>query len=350
MNLRSITSIKNLQNKRVILRLDLNVPIKNGRVSPDGTWRLKRVLPTIKYLLKHKAKIVIISHLSKPVSLRPVCLALEKLLHKKIAFKNYHDQDNLAMLENIRLNPGEAKNDPKFAKQLALLGDVYINDAFGNIHRNHASMDAITRFLPSYAGLLMIDEIDNLEKVLKTKRGLLVILGGAKIATKAKLMRKFIKQADHVLVGGALANNLLKARGEDVGKSLVDKDSLALAKRLLNPKVILPSDTRVSDGRILDIGPKTIREFSRYIKKAKLIIWNGPLGLTENKLFITGSKDILKACIKSRAKLIIGGGETVELVDKLKLHNKIFFVSTGGGAMLAFLQGDNLPVLNKLKK
>lgn len=334
----------------MILRLDLNVPIKNGKVSKDGTWRLERSLPTIKYLLKHKAKIIIISHLSKPVSLKPVSLALAKLLGKKIVFENYNAQDNLVMLENIRLEKGEEKNDPKFAKELSSLGDLYINDAFGNIHRQHASMDAITKYLPSYAGFLLQDEINNLSKALETKHGLVVILGGAKIATKAKLMQRFIKLADYILVGGALANNLLLARGEDVGKSLIDNNSLKLAKRLLNPKVILPVDTRVSGNRILDIGPKTVQEFSKYIKKAKLIIWNGPLGYTENPLFVAGSKNVLKACINSRAKLIIGGGETVELIDKLNLHNKIYFVSTGGGAMLAFLQGDKLPVLNKLKK
>ncbi|MBT4849538.1 phosphoglycerate kinase [Candidatus Parcubacteria bacterium] len=386
MKLKTIKDIKNLKGKRVLLRLDLNVPLEKGKVDKDGTWRLQRSVPTIKYLLAKKAKVIILAHLGRPggkkisdLSMLPVSQALSKLAKEKIEFwaddfENYESDSlemenaSVAMLENIRFQPREKKNCKRLAKRLAKLGDIYVNDAFGNVHRQDSSMHAITEYLPSYAGLLLEDEIKHLSEVVKAKKGLIMMFGGVKVATKIQLIKKLSTNADHILVGGPLANTFLKSYGYNVGKSLYDKDYLDFAKKILSNKIHLPVDLVVStsmkskksriievdeiedDEMTLDIGPRTVEDYKRFLAKAKLIVWNGPLGYFENPLYIKASRDLLKFLAKAKAKVIIGGGETVELTRELKLQNKIDFVSTGGGAMMTFLQGTKMPVLERLRK
>jgi 3-phosphoglycerate kinase len=385
MELRSINKVA-LKNKRVLLRLDLNVPIQNGKVPKDGQERILRSLQTIKFLLAKKASIIIVAHLGRPdgqvvekYSLKPVALALQKVLGKKIIFWDGDFVDHIeeskklkpgqiVLLENIRFYPEEQKGDKVFAKKLSQLADLYVNDAFGNIHRSDASMQAITYHLPSYAGFLLQDEIKNLSSILASRSGLVVILGGAKISSKIGLLKKFDKIADHILIGGAMASTFLASLGHEVGNSVIDKDYLLKAKKLVSKKMLLPQDVVVAtsleakvsqnvavdkvakNAYILDLGPQTIKYYLQTLKKAKLIVWNGPLGYFENKLFIKGSKDLLTAVLKIKAKTIIGGGETVELLKKLHLEKKVTFVSTGGGAMLEFLEGKKLPALERLKK
>lgn len=385
MRLKDIKSVKNLKGKRVLLRLDLNVPVHGGKVDKDGTWRLEKVIPTIKYLSSQKAKVIIVAHLGRPKgidpekSLLPVSQKLAKLLKKPIEFWaddfSEYEQDSyevpngsIAMLENIRFQEREEMDCKRLAKRLAKLGDIYVNDAFANSHRKHSSMHAITQYLPSYAGLLLQAEIQELSDVLKVKSGLTFIFGGAKIASKVKLIKKASNIADQVLLGGALANNMLLARGYKVGKSLVDKGSVSVAKKLDSQKIYLPLDVLIASSPqaktyktavvddipanmwALDIGSATVDEYTSILSSAKWLVWNGPLGYFENENFIQGSKEILKFLAKSKVKVIIGGGETVELVTRLKLRDKFHFVSTGGGAMLTFMQGDKMPALEVLKK
>ncbi len=391
MLLRSINNLA-LKNQRVLLRLDLNVPLKNGQVPKNGQERIRRALPTIKFLLNKKASVIIVAHLGRPASqlggpegrvvkkysLRPVALALQKFLGRKIIFwpdnfEKYFEASKklkpgqIVLLENIRFYAGEQKGDKKFAQKLSGLADIYVNDAFGNIHRPDASMLAVTYYLPSYAGFLLQDEVKNLSTVLKSRQGLAFVLGGAKISSKINLLKKFNKIADHLLIGGAMANTFLSSQNYEVGRSVIDKDYILTAKKLVSPKMLLPLDVVVAsslmanisqnvpvdkvpkNAYILDLGPKTIKYYLQYLKKAKLIVWNGPLGYFENKLFVKGSKDLLTAILKTKAKTIIGGGETVELLKKLHLEKKVTFVSTGGGAMLEFLEGQKLPALERLK-
>jgi phosphoglycerate kinase len=385
MEYKSVKQIRTLERKRVLLRLDLNVPLEGGQVAKHGTWRLERVLATLQYLIESKSKIIIVTHLGRPdgkrveeLSLKPVAEDLGKMLGQSIDFwdkdlRTYEDDSmhikdgQVVMLENIRFEAGETNNDKDLAFCLSKLADIYVNDAFANMHRTHASMVAICEHLPAYTGLLVAQEIEELSQVLNTKKGLVAILGGAKIATKIKLIKIFVQKADSVLLGGALANTMLAAKGLKLGKSVVDKKELVLAKKLLNKKIILPQDAIVASSlnartsylvdidqlrandMVLDIGKKTIKDFAENIKNAKLIIWNGPLGYTENDLFEDGSKKLLQAIIASTAKIIIGGGETVELVQKFNMQEDIDFMSTGGGAMLTYLQGDKLVALEKLK-
>jgi len=383
MKLKNIKNIKNIKGKRVILRLDFNINLKNNKVLKDSVWRLERSIPTIKYLLRKKAKIIIVSHLGRPkgkdknLSLLPVSNYFSKLINKKIEFwsndfKEYYqdslnlDNGDIVMLENIRFYEREKYNCKRLAKSLSKLGDIYVNDAFAVLHRKHSSVLAITEYLPSYAGLLIQKEVNTLEKVLNTK-GLVAIFGGFKVKTKIKLLKKFINISDKILLGGVLANTFLKAQGYSMKASIIEKDSVNLAKRLMNNKIILPVDVSVAtslksknykiinvnnipkNGSALDIGSKTIKEYSKILKKAKIIVWNGPLGYFENINFSKGSKDLAKEIIKFKIKTIIGGGETVYLITKNKMRDKFYFVSTGGGAMLAFLEGSKLPALEKLK-
>lgn len=385
MKLRSINKIQ-LKNKKVLLRLDLNVPIKNGRVPINGQERIWRSLPTIKYLLAKKASIIIVAHLGRPegkvvekYSLKPVANALQKILGQPVNFWSGDFVDYIAeskklkpgqlvLLENIRFYPAEQKGDKAFAKKLSQLADIYINDAFGNIHRTDASMLAITYYLPSYAGFLLQEEIKNLSSILASRQGLAVILGGAKISSKIALIKKFNKIADHIFIGGAMANTFLKSQGYELGQSVFDQDQLKTAQKLASKKMFLPQDLVVANSLeakisqnvtvdkvpksayIVDLGPQTIRHYLQNLAKARLIVWNGPLGYFENKLFIKGSKNLLNGILKTRAKVIIGGGETVELLNSLHLEKKVSFVSTGGGAMLEFLEGKKLPALERLKK
>ena len=350
-----LASIKNInpKGKRVILRADFNVPIEKGRVVDN--FRIKKTLPTIKFLKKKGAKIIIISHISKgktstllPVAkylkldFIPRILGLE--VEKKI--KEMRNGDAL-LLENLRIDNREEKNDKNFAKQLARLGDIFVNDAFSVSHRKHASVVAITQYLPSYAGLLFEEEFKNLHHAFKPRHPFLLILGGIKFGTKLGVIEKFLKIADKIFVGGALANNFFRAQGLDIGRSAFDPKT-NIKKYLNHSKIILPEDVRTKDSTILDCGPNTARMLSQLIKQARLVLWNGPLGDFE-KGFDKGTLAVAQTIAKSKARSIIGGGDTVASIEKIGL-NKFSFVSTAGGAMLEFLAKGTLPGIEALKK
>jgi len=383
MSLKLIKTIKNLKNKRVLVRCDFDVPIKKSKVKGQSSKviiiddrRLRDSVATINYLLKKQAQVILIGHLGRPdgkvikaLSLQPVKERLEKLLAKKIKLVNIKrylepaiinaiktSSDQLIMLENLRFSDREQANCQSFAKQLASLADIYVNNAFANSHRTHASISAIQNYLPAYGGFALIKEIQTLSKVLiKPQRPLVLIIGGAKIETKLPVIQKYLKQANYILVGGAVANNFIKALGYQVGKSLIDKKYLAITKKILNQKIILPVDVITNQGikrvdsitqqeTILDIGPATIKFYSSFIKLAKTIIWNGPLGKFEDKKFRLGTQQITNYVLKSKAQVVIGGGDTAEILKNKKLTKNIF-ISSGGGAMLEFLAGKKLPGL-----
>lgn len=339
--MRSVKQIKNLKGKTALLRVDFNVPIKNGKVVDD--FRIRASLSTINFLIKRGAKIVLITHLGKDgtKSLAPVIktfFAISKISKNKITF-----------FENIRKFPGEMKNDQTFAKKLVAMGDVYVNDAFSVCHREHASVVSIPKYLPSYAGFQLEEEIKNLSHVLrKPKHPFLFILGGAKFETKMPLIQKYLKLADYVFVGGALANDFLKAEGYDIGKSLVSDTNFGIKKLLKNKKLILPTDFVIKNKVILDIGEESVKNLASLIKKAKLILWNGPLGKYEDGGAVA-TKRILKLVASSKAESIIGGGDTVDLISQMKMEKKFSFVSTGGGAMLDYLVNGTLPGIKALQ-
>ncbi len=387
MNLKKISDLKNIKGKIVLLRVDFNVPLKNGRIADDA--RIKSALPTINYLLSGGAKVVILTHLGRPdgkivpeLSTKILAEHLGKLLKKKVIhleampapdmLKRMISQvaGQIVMLENVRFWPGEEKNDKKFAKQLAEFGDFYVNDAFSVSHRAHASVEAITHFLPSLAGLQLQKEVENLAQILESPlHPKAAIIGGAKLDTKVRVIKNLMKKTDWVLVGGAIANNFIKAQGHQVGQSKIDLKELPIAKALLNKKLIVPIDVAVGSSLdssskyavkkvdqvgkkdiILDLGPQTIGQFVSLIKSAKLVVWNGPLGYFENKKFQKASKEIAKAISQSQAYSVVGGGETGQLLEQLKLAKKFSFVSLSGGAMLEFLAGKILPGIRPLIK
>lgn len=369
--MKSIKNIKNLKGKVALVRADFNVPIEGDKIV-DST-RILKALPTIKYLQKKGASIILISHsdLQKDAqTLLPVAKFLNK--HIKVRFIEESSPKSIdlkkgevVLLENIRRQIGEKENDSKFAKHLASLADIYINEAFPVSHRAHASIVGIPKYLPSYIGFQFEREIKNLSIVLdKPKRPFLFILGGAKFDTKMPLIKKFLKDADRVVVTGALMNNFFKEASFEVGRSLVEKGDYGIGKIINNPKLLLPVDVVVTgkDGgrltkgidevgktdKIVDIGDRTIKEFEILINKSKFVLWNGPTGEYETG-FDHGTIALLKILAKSKAKTIIGGGDTVVLVSKMKMEDKFAFVSTGGGATLEFLAKGTLPGIKALK-
>lgn len=357
----TLKGIKNLNftGKKVILRTDFNVLVKKGKVVEGH--RIQKTLPTIRLLKKKGARIIIISHITsgRAKNLRPEVKYLSKYIKvkfipeivgrkvkKKIAGMKEGD---IIILRNLRSDKREEKNDKNFAKQLAGLGNVFINDAFSVSHRRHASVVSLPKYLPSYAGLLFAEELKNLQKAFKPKHPFLLILGGIKFRTKLGVLERFIKIADKIFIGGALANNFFKARGLDIGKSVFDKNT-DIKEYLNNTKIILPIDAKKKNNVILDAGPKTIKMLSILVKKSKFILWNGPLGNFEKRGFGKSTEMVAKAITKSKAISIIGGGDTVAVIDKLGLMNKFTFVSTAGGAMLEFLARGTLPGIEALKK
>ncbi len=350
-----------------ILRLDFN---------SEGDWRLKRSLPTLKFLQKHAAKIVILSHKGRPTpSLLPLKenakFSLKKDANKLSKFLNYpvnfincsriseagneirnSKENSVFVLENVRFLEGEAENNLSLSEHLASLGDYFVNDAFAVSHRANASVVGITKFLPSYAGFEMEEELKNLSHIMeKPAHPFVMVFGGGKATDKLPIILNFRNKADFFLLGGALANTMLYLKGEKMGNSLIEKEIDGALPNLLKMKnVVLPFDFRKKGKAILDIGPKTEKLFSSYIKKAKTIVWNGPLGAFEKKGFEKGTKAIIKAIASSRAFSLVGGGETIVLLEKMKLEKKISFISTGGGAMLEFLSGCKLPGLKALEK
>ncbi len=293
-------------------------------------------------------------------SLSPVAKHLGKLGLKCIFVENYKNVqkeienlslDNVILLENLRFYEGEKKNDKKFAKELASLGDIYVNEAFAVSHRVHASVSAITEFIPSYAGLLFEQEIKHLSETFHPEHPFLFIIGGAKFETKLPLIEKFINIADKVFVGGALANNFFKESGKDIGKSLVSQDDFNLKRLLDNPKLMLPVDNITVDGSIYDVGPLSMDILEKEIKSAKYILWNGPLGAYEKGYKESTQKlaEMISEATKTGAKSVLGGGDTLGAIDELKLENEFTFVSTGGGAMLEFLATGTLPGIEALE-
>ncbi len=372
----NIKDVKNLKGKRVVLRLDFNVPIKNGKIVE--TMRIDRAMPTVEFLIKKKARVIILSHIGKDASssLQPVVRYLSKKI--KVGFvPDFRTaqarsvveglpEGGVVVFENLRLDDRETENDLEFAKYLASFGDIYVNDAFAVSHRAHASVVGITKFLPSYIGFLIADEIKHLSLALSPKHPFLFILGGAKFETKMPLMKKFMKIADQVFVGGILANDFFHDVGLEVGKSFVDKYDFKLTPLLKKGKIMLPHDVVAKDATtkkvsikqidelsvgesIVDVGPETIKNLTPLIKKTKLIVWNGPLGFYEEG-FDKGTIALLKVIADSRATSIIGGGDTAVIVDKLGIGKKLTFVSTGGGATLDYLENGKLVGLDAIIK
>ena len=358
--MRNIRQIKNLKGKKVLVRVDFNVPIKNGKVLDD--FRIKKTLPTIRFLQQKGAKVILISHLGKDgtESMKPVADCLKKYIKK-----------NITLLDNIRKFSSEIKNDSNFAKELSALGDIYVNDAFSVSHRAHASIVGLPKYLPSYSGFQFEEEIKNLSLAFKKpKHPFLFILGGAKFSTKMPLIKKYLKLADFVFIGGALANNFLKVKGYEIGKSLIDNIKYDFKNDLKNKKIILPEDVVVISGKklitkkvseigknkiILDIGEKTIENLIKLIKKSKFILWNGPLGKYEDGGG-EATKKILKFIFNQKNKnIVLGGGDLVSCISRSTPKAKSYklkasiFISTGGGATLDFLVNGTLPGIKALK-
>ena len=363
----SALKTKNLRGKTAIVRVDFNIENKRE------TFRLETALPTIEFLLARGVRVVLISHRGRPLkhgltltgrgltqktySLKMVLPFLKKNLSRKITFLNDFNFSHIKkaidqspagaifLLENIRLFDGEEENSPELGKDLAVLGDFYVNDAFSVSHRTHASITQIPKFLPSFAGLRLEEEIENLGKVMRLpKKPLIVILGGAKVSDKIGIIENLSEKADAFLIGGAMANAFLKAKGMNIGASVFEENALSAAEKLLkNKKLILPFDFISHDKKILDIGPLTAKLFTEKIIGASTIIWNGPMGLFENPRFAAGSNEIAKAIAKRRAFSVAGGGETTYLIHELGLEKKFDFLSTGGGSMLEYLAGKKLP-------
>lgn len=384
-----------VEGKQVLLRLDLNVPINDKGEITDDT-RLVKSLPTLKYLIDHGAKVIILTHLGRPKGkvvedLRVDILseALSQLLGQKIQklhecigpevmeCVNDLDAGEVCMLENTRFYHGEEINDEGFARELSQLGDIYVSDAFGAVHRAHASTVGIAQFIPAYAGLLLEKEVKVLSGLLSNPdKPLILIVGGAKIDTKIGVLSSFLPIADSILIGGALANTFLCSEGYEIGDSLCEHEKLGVAQSFLleaekkQESIILPIDLVVADEisedantlnvkidavsagmKILDMGPQTRERFIELINESKTIIWNGPLGLYEMSPFENGTKDIVKALAECSATTIIGGGDTIDAIKKFGYEfDQFTHISTGGGAMLEFLQGKSLPGISILEE
>ena len=384
---------ENLGDKRILLRLDLNVPLKNG-VIVDET-RINKILPTINFLLEKKSKIIIISHVGRPkgkinkdLSLKPICENIEKKINQKIIlirenifdikkedlFKN--SGNPIIFLENIRFYEEEEKNDINFSKHLAKLGDIFVNDAFSCSHRAHASVSKITEFLPSFAGLQLKTEINALRKITTDiKKPITCIIGGSKISTKIDLIKNLIPKFDNIIVVGAMANNILSFKGNPIGKSLKEEnyekiindifetaknhsclinypEDVAVGKSMGDKAIIKDLNEVSNDDIILDIGPKTINKIKNIIENSETILWNGPAGYFENPNFANGCFEIAKKIIeKNKDKLIYsvaGGGDTIAVLNQMNVIDDFNFVSTAGGAFLEYLEGKELPGIKAL--
>ena len=389
MNVKKMTEL-DLKGKKVLIREDLNVPMKDGRISNDS--RIRAALPTIEKALQAGAGVLLMSHLGRPtegesdpaLSLSPVAERLSELLGKPVRFeKDYLDRKveavpgEVTLLENVRFNKGEKKDDPELGKKLASLCDVYVMDAFATAHRAEASTSAAARFAPvACAGPLLVAELESLGKVLQSpRRPLLAIIGGAKVSTKLSLLRNLVGMVDAMILGGGIANTFLKAAGFPIGKSLCDNDLLDDAAEILklakekNCPVPLPVDVVIGselsesadpkikdihdvgdDDMILDIGPKTAAAYTKIIGEAATIVWNGPVGAFEVNQFSKGTESISRAIAASPAFSIVGGGDTVAAVEKYGVADKMGYISTAGGAFLEFLEGRSLPAVTALEE
>ena len=381
-----------LKNKTVLMRADFNVPLDANLNITDDT-RIRETLPTIKFILEKGAKkLVLMSHLGRPdgkrvdkYSLKPVAAKLEELLKEKVNFLNdcvgpevkagvINSKERIVLLENLRYHAEEEGNDADFAQQLAALGEVFVNDAFGTAHRAHASTAGVDRFLKSAAGFLLEKEIKYLgDAVSNPQKPFMVILGGAKVSDKIGVIENLLPKCEAIIIGGGMAYTFLKAQGKAIGNSKLEKDKLDLAKSILDKaaslkkEIVLPVDhvvvetvdanakfeitstEAIPDGKIaVDIGPKTIALFNAKLSTAKTIVWNGPLGIFEMDAFSKGTAEVGKCLAGLKAVTIIGGGDTAAAVAKFKLQDKMTHISTGGGASLEFLEGKNLPGIEAL--
>jgi phosphoglycerate kinase len=386
---KSINDI-DVRNRRVLVRADFNVPLHSGRVADD--LRIRRTLPTIQYLLEHNAQIILCSHLGRPkgkivehLRLDPVAERLAVLLGEEVvkadecigleaaSLADALNPGEIMMLENIRFDPGEEANDPDFAAELADMADVFVNDAFATAHRAHASTVGVTEYLPSAAGLLMQREIRTLEEIRSNPpRPYVAIFGGAKISDKIEVIEKLLPQIDHLVVGGAMANTFLKARDLAVGQSLIDAENLQNAKRIMQlatRKLLLPVDVvitrdpqRADDSRtvfvraipdkwhIADVGPYTVEMIMRILADARLVIWNGPLGIMEISHFAKGTNTLAGVLAGLEDTVtVVGGGDSLSCVSRLGLEDRLSHVSTGGGAFLDFMAGKTLPGIAALE-
>ena len=386
MNKKTIKDI-DLKNKKVLVRCDFNVPMDENKKITDNT-RIVAALPTIKYLLENNCAIILCSHLGRPkgefkpeFSLKPVAKELSKLLNKDVimandvigedAKKKAKELKNgeIMLLENVRFHREETDNDPEFSKQLASLAEIYVNDAFGSAHRAHSSTAGVAQYLPAVAGFLIEKELKFLGKALDNpERPFVAILGGAKVSDKIGVIDNLLEKVDTLMIGGGMAYTFFKAQGYEVGKSLCELDKLDLAKELMEKaknkgvKLMLPVDTKVgkdfevntesktvkwteipADWEGFDIGEETIKIFSEELRKAKTVVWNGPLGLFEFPQFAIGTNSIAKVLSEIDATTIIGGGDSAAAVKKAGLEDKMTHISTGGGASLEFLEGKKLP-------
>ncbi|TCJ13695.1 phosphoglycerate kinase [Rubrobacter taiwanensis] len=382
MSKRSVREL-DVRGKRVLVRVDFNVPVEDGRVTDDT--RIARALPTIQYLLSEGARPILISHLGRPKGepdpeyrMDPVAERLGELLQRPVlkldaavgpeveaALKEW-DGEGVVLLENSRFYPGETKNDPEFARQLAALAEAYVNDAFGAAHRAHATTVGVAELLPAAAGLLMQEELDYLSGVLESpERPFVAILGGAKVSDKLGVIKSLLDVADELLIGGAMCFTFFKAQGHEVGGSLVEDDYLEEAKSLLEEaggRLVLPVDVVVAErfepdaahrvvkvGEIpagwigLDIGPETVERFRERISRARTVFWNGPMGVFEMEAFAKGTEGVARAVAASGATSVVGGGDSVAAVRRLGLEDQMSHISTGGGASLEFVEGRELP-------
>ena len=391
--MRNIQDETNLNQKKVLLRLDLNVPLDNGKIT--DTTRIDKILPTINFLLKNEAKIIILSHVGRPkgkivkqLSLKPICEDLKNKLNQniKLVSKNIKEikstdlfnehNEKIVLLENLRFYEEEEKNDNGFAKRLASLADIYVNDAFSCSHRAHASIFEITKFIPSYAGLQLNLEIDALTKITsEIQRPITCIIGGSKISSKINIIKNLIAKFDNIIIVGGMANNILRYKGYEIGKSIQEDNCNKIIEEIFslskkeNCKVIYPEDVVVGkslggsaeikelnnvskDELILDIGPKTIKAINSLIEESSTILWNGPAGYFENPNFAKGSLEIAKKIIEKNKNNTIysvaGGGDTVSLLNSIGAINNFNFVSTAGGAFLEYLEGKELPGIKAL--
>ena len=391
--MRSILNQKKLNNKKILLRLDLNVPIENGKI--NDTTRIDKILPTLNFLIEQKAKIIILSHVGRPkgkiirdLSLNPISEDLKKKLNRgvKLITKNINEIKNkeffdkfdeeVLILENIRFYAEEEENDYEFAKHLASLGDIYVNDAFSCSHRPHASIHQISEFLPSFSGLQLDLEVNALNKITnEITKPITCIIGGSKISTKINVIKNLIPKFDNIFIVGGMANNFIEYFGNNIGKSIKEKNCNEIIEVILSLskkkgcKIIYPEDVLVSkdfngssinkeldqilnDEMILDIGPKTVNKIINIIDNSKTILWNGPAGYFENPNFANGSIKIAKKIIENNKSnkifSVVGGGDTVSLLNSLKIVGNFNFVSTAGGAFLEYLEGKKLPGITAL--
>ncbi|MGB9679903.1 MAG: phosphoglycerate kinase [Thermoanaerobacteraceae bacterium] len=381
-----------VNGKKVLVRVDFNVPMDSEKNITDDI-RIKAALPTINYLIEHGAKVILVSHLGRPkgkfnleYSLKPVSERLSELLNKSVLMakdvigpdakekaKNLKDGEVL-LLENVRFYPEEEKNDPEFAKELASLADIYVNDAFGTAHRAHASTAGVAKYLPAVSGFLIEKELKFLGDALDNpKRPFVAILGGAKVSDKIGVITNLLDKVDSLLIGGGMAYTFIKAKGYEIGKSLLEEDKLDLAKDLMEKakekgvNLMLPLDTAISkelkpgsyyqvvnieempaDQIGVDIGPKTIEAYSKIITEAMTVIWNGPMGVFEIPEFARGTEEIAMAMSQCKGTTIIGGGDSAAAVEQLGYADKVTHISTGGGASLEFLEGKTLPGIDVL--